>query len=432
MKGSSRIESVTARQILARRNYPAIQTTVVTENEACGVHVVGAGTSVGTYEAQFVYDGDERWGGLGMQKAVSNVKDIIGPALKGVDATEQQKVDGIILELDGTKNKSNLGGNATASVSAAVLRAGAASLGIPLYKHIGGVNACTLPIPIVGLGTGGRYRDPGKTRWFKPSYEYSAYGAGSYSESLYYSLRCADEVQRLLRERYPGKYHPIAGTQSGTLAGVIEDDREFLDIMTEAIINCGYEGKMGIYFDSAADCYYEKDINKYVGIFSPGEKSREELIDFYKELVNKYPIVSFEDPLQEDDYEGIAIVTKEVGIEVVGDDLFTTNIERLKKGIATGAANSMVLKMTQVGTVSEALMACRLALANDYNVHPCGSRGDADSIGDFAVGLNAGQVRAADHNRLLAIEEELGSTAVWPGKEAYKGWRHQKKHRDKE
>jgi len=144
----------------------------------------------------------------------------------------------------------------------------------------------------------------------------------------------------------------------------------------------------------------------------------------YKDLVNTYPIVSFEDPLREDDYEGIAIVTKEVGIEVVGDDLFTTNIERLKKGIAVGAANSMVLKMTQVGTVSEAFAACRLAQANGYNVHPCGSRGDNDSIGDFAVGLNAGQVRAGEHTRLLAIEEELGSSAIWLDKEAYKGWRH--------
>jgi len=417
-----RIASVTARQILSRRYRPAIQTTVITEGGACGVHVVAAGTSVGTYEAQFVYDGGERWGGLGMQKAISNVKDIIGPALKGVDATQQQKVDNIMLELDGTKNKSNLGANATASVSAAALKAGAASLGIPLYQHIGGVNACTMPIPIIGLGTAGRYRDPGKTRWFKPSYEYSAYGAGSYSESLYYSMRCAEEVQRLLRERYPGKYAP--SYQMGSLAGVIGNDREFLDIMTESIVNCGYENKMGIYFDCAADCYYEEDIDKYVGIFSPGEKSREEMIELYKDLVNTYPIVSFEDPLREDDYEGIAIVTKEVGIEVVGDDLFTTNVERLKRGISMGAANSMVLKMTQVGTVSEAFAACRLAQANGYNVHPCGSRGDNDSIGDFAVGLNAGQVRAGEHTRLLTIEEELGSSAIWLDKEAYKGWRH--------
>jgi len=417
----SRIESVMARQVLFRDRYPAIEATVITENGACGVTLVATGTSVGKHEVQFVYDGGERWGGRGVMKAVSNVNDIIAPALKGADATKQRKADEILIELDGTPNKSRLGGNATASVSSAVLKAGAASLGIPLYQHIGGITARTMPIPIIGLGTGGRYRDPGRTRWLKPSYEYSAYGAGCYSEAIHWSWRCSEEVKRLLQKRYPDKYSP--SYQMGSLAGVIGNDSEFLEIMSESIVNCGYEGKIGIYFDCAADCYYEKDIDRYVGIFSPGEKSRDEMIELYKDFVNTYPIVSFEDPLHEEDFEGIAIVTKEVGIEVVGDDLFSTNLERLKRGISMGAANSMVLKMTQVGTVSEALAACRVALANGYNVHPCGSRGDSDSIGDFAVGLNAGQVRAGNHNRLLAIEEELGPSAIWLGKEAYKGWR---------
>lgn len=204
---------------------------------------------------------------------------------------------------------------------------------------------------------------------------------------------------------------------------MIDHDRELLDVMTESIARCGYEGKVGIYFDCAADCYYEENIDRYVGLFSPGEKSRDELIELYLDFVTNYPVVSLEDPLREEDFEGHALVTKELGIEVVGDDLFATNVERLKQGISMGAANSMVLKITQVGTVSEALTACRLALANGYNVHPCGSRGDRDSIGDFAVGLNAGQVRAGGHNRLLTIEEELGRAAVWPGKAAYKGWR---------
>ena len=156
----------------------------------------------------------------------------------------------------------------------------------------------------------------------------------------------------------------------------------------------------------------------------PGERTRDEQIALLKSFVEEFPIVSLEDPLREDDFEGNAMATEELGIEVVGDDLFTTNIERLRQGIEAGAAKSMVLKITQVGTVSEALAACRLALANGYNVHPCGSRGDQDNIGDFAVGLNAGQVRATDHNRMLDIEEELGASAVWPGKAAYKGWRN--------
>ncbi|MCK4697015.1 MAG: phosphopyruvate hydratase, partial [Dehalococcoidia bacterium] len=376
----------------------------------------------GTYEAKFIYDGGERWGGRGVEKVVSNIENIIAPALKGKDVTRQEEIDRIMIELDGTPDKSHLGANATASVSAAVLKAGAASLGIPLYRHVGGVNACTIPIPIIGLGTGGRYRDPGKTRWLKPSFEFSAYGAGSFVEALRYSTQCVEEVQRLLTKRYPDKYQPALRTR--TLAGVINDDREFLDIMTESINNCGYEGKIGIYFDCAADCYYEKDIDKYVGIFAPGEKTRDEMIDMYKDFVNTYPLVSFEDPLREDDYEGIATITKETGIEVVGDDLFTTNVERLKKGIAAGSANSMVLKMTQVGTVSEAFAACRLARANGYNIHPCGSRGDIGSIGDIAVGLNTGQIRGTDNNRMAAIEEELGANAVWLGKAAYNGWRN--------
>ncbi len=423
MKEPSRITSIKARQDYAMfTGRPGIITTVTTENGAYGEATILSGVSVGTYEAKFIYDGGKRWGGRGVEKVINNIENIIAPVLKGKDATRQEEIDRIMIELDGTPDKSHLGANATASVSVAALKAGAASLGIPVYRHVGGVNACTIPIPIIGLGTGGRYRDPGKTRWFKPSFEFAAYGAGSFVEAIRYSTQCAEEVQRLFTKRYPNKYQPTLRTR--TLAGVIDDDREFLDVMTESINNCGYEGKIGIYFDSAADCYYEKDIDKYVGIFAPGEKTREEMIDMYKDLVNTYPIVSFEDPLREDDYEGIAIITKETGVEVVGDDLFTTNEERLKKGIETGAANSMVLKMTQVGTISEAFATCRLVRANGYNIHPCGSRGDVDSIGDIAVGLNTGQIRATNYNRIAVIEEELGPNAVWPGKAAYNGWRN--------
>ena len=232
-----------------------------------------------------------------------------------------------------------------------------------------------------------------------------------------------EELKRILRERYPSTFSPQY--RDIQLAGVIADDRELLDAMTTAINNCGYEGYVGLYFDCAADCYYEADIDKYVGHFMPGERTREEQIALLKSYVDTYPIVSLEDPLREEDFEGIAMATEELGIEIVGDDLFTTNIERLRKGIAAGAAQSMVLKITQVGTVSEALDACRLCYASGYNVHPCGSRGDLDSIGDFAVGLNTGQIRGVDYNRMLDIERELGTTAVWPGKSAYKGVKNQ-------
>jgi enolase len=417
----AKIQHVQAREILAQRGILSLEVTVVTDDGARGVSTPESGVSTGKHEAAFLLDGGERYNGLGVRRAAESVNAIIGPALEGMDVTAQQEIDRLMIELDGTPNKARLGANAIVGVSLAVLKAAADSSGLSLYRYIGGAGACTLPIPIVGIGTGGRYRDPGHSRWFKPSYEFAAYGAGRYSNAMYASWRCAEEVKRLLRARYPDRYAPAY--HSSGLAGVIEHDRELLEIMAESIVRCGYEGQVGIYFDCAADCYYEQEIDRYVGLFSPGEKSRDEVIALLKEFVIDYPIVSLEDPLHEEDFEGHAIATKELGIEVVGDDLFTTNMERLQQGIAMGAANSMVLKITQVGTVSEALAACRAALTHGYNVHPCGSRGDRDSIGDFAVGLNAGQVRAGDHNRLFTIEEELGQSAGWLGKAAYKGWR---------
>jgi enolase len=415
------IRSIKAREIMAQRGVLSLEVTVTTEGGSRGVATPESGVSTGSYEAAFLLDGGERYNGLGLRQAASQINDVISPALHGMDVTQQLAIDRLMIELDGTPNKARLGANAIVGVSLAVLKAAAASAGQPLYRCIGGVNACTLPIPIISIGAGGRYRDPGRSRWFKPSYEFAAYAAGGYAEALYWSWRCAEMVKTLLGERYGDHYSP-AYHNTG-LAGVIGHDRELLEIMTESIVRCGYEGRVGIYFDVAADIYYEPEIDRYVGLFSPGEKTRDELIGLLLDFVEHYPVVSLEDPLHEEDLEGHAIATRELGIEVVGDDLFTTNIERLQQGIAAGACNSMVLKISQVGTVSEALAACRYALAHGYNVHPCGSRGDRDSIGDFAVGLNAGQVRAGDHNRLLAIEEELGPTAVWPGKAAYKGLR---------
>jgi enolase len=415
------IETVRAREIIAQRGLVSLEVTVITEDGVSGVSTPESGVSTGKHEAAFLLDGGERYNGLGVRQAAERVNTVIGPALQGVDVTAQGEIDRVMIELDGTPNKERLGANAIVGVSLAALKAAANSSGMSLYRYIGGVDACTLPIPIVGIGTGGRYRDPGTSRWFKPSYEFAAYGAGSYEDAVYMSWRCSEMVKRLLTERYPDTFAPQYHRSS--LAGVISEDRELLEIMSESIVQCGYEGQVGLYFDCAADCYYEPDIDRYVGLFSPGEKTRDELIALLVDFVESYPIVSLEDPLHEEDFEGHAIATKELGIEVVGDDLFTTNLERLKQGAAMGAANSMVLKITQVGTVTEAMTACRYALTHGYNVHPCGSRGDRISIGDFAVGLNAGQVRAADHNRLLTIEQELGQSAVWPGKEAYKGWR---------
>ena len=419
----AKIQSVHAREIFAQRGLLGLEVIVETDNGARGMSTPESGVSTGTHEAAFLLDGGERYNGLGVRNAAAAINDEIGPALQGMDVTAQGEIDRLMIDLDGAANKARLGANAIVGVSLAVLDAAAASSNLSPYRYIGGANAVTMPIPIYGIGTGGRYRDPGTSRWFKPSYEFAAYDAGSYEQAVYWSWRCTEEVKRLLSARYPDAYQPAYHRTS--LAGVVQNDRDLLELMTEAIVNCGYEGRMGLYFDCAADCYYEPDIDRYVGQFEPGERTRDEQIALLKSYVDAFPIVSLEDPLHENDFEGHALATRELGIEVVGDDLFTTNIERLRQGIEVGASNSIVLKISQVGTVSEALAACRLAQANGYNVHPCGSRGDRVSIGDFAVGLNAGQVRAGDHNRLLAIEEELGPSAVWLGRSAYKGARNQ-------
>jgi enolase len=414
----AKIQRIWAREILAARANLCLEVTVATDTGAVGKATPEAGVSTGTYEAAMVLDGGERYGGMGVRRAAENVNEI-APRLIGMDVTRQREIDELLIELDGTPNKSRLGANAIVGISIATAKAAASSVGLPLYQYLGGLNACLLPMPIVGIGTGGRYRDPGRSRWFKPSYEFVAHGAAGCADAMYICWQLRRELSKVMTDRYGTGV--VGYSRLGNLGSLLKHDRELLEAMTEAIVRTGHEGGVGIYFDAAADCYYEAEIDRYVGIFSAGEKTQDEMLAVYRDFVANYPIVSIEDPLNEDDLEGHALVTQELGIEIVGDDLFTTNIERLKQGIALGAANSMVLKITQVGTVSEALDAAETALRNGYNVHPCGSRGDQDSIADFAVALNAGQVRAVDANRLLSIEEELGSAAVWPGKALFKG-----------
>lgn len=420
----ARIKDVKAREIFAAaRGVLSLEVTVTTDDGATGVSTPETGVSTGSHEMKFVIDGGERYGGLGVRKAAENVNSIIAPALIGMDVTKQLEIDRQMIELDGTKDKSRLGANAIVGVSLAAIKAAANSSNLPLYRYIGGANAVVLPIPIVGVGTGGRYRDPGASRWLKPSYEFCAYGAGSFSEALHISWQLSQEYRRILKSRYGDKYQAVYGPTT-SLAGVITDDRELLDVMTEAIQNKGQTGKVGLYFDCAADCYYEPSIDKYVGLFRPGERTRDEQMALLKDLIETYPIISIEDPFHENDFESHALAVKELGIEIVGDDLFTTNADRVRQAVEIGAASSMVLKITQVGTVSEAMSACRLCQSHGYNVHPCGSRGDRDSIGDFAVGLNAGQIRGVSNNRMIEIEEDLGSNFVWLGKNAYTGWRN--------
>ena len=422
MAKGSLIKSVVARQVSSDRGHPGVETLVTTEGGASGVAVVTAGVSVGIHEVQFAYDGGTRWKGKGVMKAVNNVNDIIAPAIIGKDATGQGEIDNIMLELDGTKNKSNLGGNATGSVSAAALKAGAASQGIPLYQHIGGVSANVLPTPGV-LAFGGSLRyggSPGSGG--KPSYEMMAYGFDTFSEASY---ACWDTKSTLIAMM--SKKYGISGTIFDGIQvprGIVEDDCELWSMMIEAINTAGYEGKFGLQVDVASATYYDKEKDVFVGLFSREDKTRDDMIKLYKEMVGKCNFVIIEDPLDEEDYEGHALLTRELGIQIVGDDLFTTNVERLKKGLEVGACNTVLLKVNQIGSISEALDTVQLAYSKGYGVEPCSSRGEGLDIADYSVGINAGTVRGRAlgpiGSRFLQIESELGSRAKFLGKAGIK------------
>jgi enolase len=409
---------------MAVRGTVGLEVTVTTDTGSVGRSTPTTGVSMGKYEAAFVVDGGTRFGGRGLRQAVQNIHDL-APKLIGMEVRRQREIDARMIELDGTPNKRRLGANALVGISLAVCKAAASAAGLPLYQYIGGANACLYPMPIFGICLCGRYRDPGKTRWLKPSYEIIPYGATSFENAVEMAYEVQRAFTRLIVDRYGINIYRQASLERSYdaffLAGVVDDDREILDPITEAIVCSGNEGRVGIYYDAAAGCYYEEDSDRYVGIYRAGEKTREQMIAVYKEFVGNYPIVSIEDPLHEEDMEGHAMVVEETGIEIVGDDLFTTNLERVQMGVEMGAANSMVLKITQVGTVSEALDAARYCLSHGYNVHPCGSRGDRDSIADYALGLGAGQVRGFDWRRMRILEEELGQAAVWPGKALFKG-----------
>jgi enolase len=377
---------------------------------------------VGEHEVQFAYDGGERWGGFGVQKAVGFVTNLIGPALKGADAADQAKIDSIMLELDGTQNKAKLGGNTTASVSAATLKAGAASLGIPLYQHIGGTAACLIPTPGVGIlntiaGYGGK-----AIHGDKPSYSFMTYGFNSFSEASYAAWQVRRIYLKLLEDKL--KLTNLASYRIVVPPGTVEHESEIWKIMTEAIERSGFMDKVGIQVDVAAATYFDKTNGLYQGLFSKDDKSKEELITLYRDMVKQYPFICLEDPLDENDYEGHAILTHELNIQVVGDDLFTTNLERLKLGIKTGACNTVLLKVNQIGTISEAFETVRLAFSHGYGVQPCSSRGEGADIADYAVGLGTGTIRESaldtTGNRLRKIEAELGGKARFAGKAGFK------------
>ena len=422
MPEGSRIREVYAREILSGRGHPSVEATVVTENGAVGVAEASAGLSVGEHEVQFAYDGGERYRGLGVLKAVRNVTDIIAPALKGVDASIQWKVDEIMLELDGTPNKANLGGNTTASVSAAALKAGAASLGVPLYYHIGGIDACILPVPGVGIMNSLERYGGEPIHGDKPSYAFMAYGFDTFTEACYACWDIQSVYTKMIEDRFNLK---VVGSYRIVIPeGIVEHEREIWDIMAAAIEKSGYAGRMGMQVDVAAGTYYNNEKGVFEYLFSREDKTRDELIQLYKDMVRDYPFIVIEDPMDEDDFEGHAILTKELGIQIVGDDLFSTNVERLQQGMEIAACNSVLLKVNQVGTITEAFDTVQMAYQKGYGVMPCPSRGEGADIADYSVGLCATTIRESaigpTANRLQQIEQELGSHARFPGKDGFK------------
>ncbi len=417
------IKSVTGRQVYTNRGKPGVEVVVTTENGAVGRAMCTSGISIGTHEVDFTFDGGARFGGKGVTKAAARVAAVIAPAIIGMDSANQAEVDRAILAIC-PDAKEKLGGNAVAATSAAVLKAGAASLGIPLYRHIGGAGAMYLPVPGVAMVAGDeRYGGGITTPGGKPTMSVMAYGFDTFSDASYACWEVHTRWSQKMKKLFGGL--PNIRDFISVPAGVYHDDREIWEDMLKTIEEAGYEGKMGFQMDVATDTYHNKEDGKYYGLFNNTPKTKDELYGFYMRIINDYPFVIIEDPFNEDDYETTAALTKECGIQIVGDDLFTTNPERVAYGISKGAANTVLLKVNQVGTISEALEMIEYAYKFGYAVMPSDSRGEGASIADYAVGINAGSIRESAigdrGNRFLEIEAELGSAAKFIGAAGLKG-----------
>lgn len=421
------IKSVKAHQVYTNRGKPGVEVIVTTENNAIGRAMCTSGVSIGTHEVDFSFDGGTKFGGKGVTKAVERVNTIIGPAIIGMDASKQAEVDRAILSIC-PDAKLRLGGNAVVATSAAVLKAGAAALGIPLYRHIGGASAMYLPVPGVAMCAGDeRYGGGITTPGGKPTMSVMAFGFDTFSDASYACWDVHTRWAAKMKKRFGGL--PNIRDFISIPAGVFGCDREIWDEMLKTVVEAGYEGKMGFQMDVATDTYHNKKDDKYYGLFDSTPRTKDQLYDFYMQIINDYPFVIIEDPFNEDDYDTTAALTKECGIQIVGDDLFTTNPERVAHGISKNAANAVLLKVNQVGSISEALEMIQYAYKFGYGVMPSDSRGEGESIADYAVGINAGSVRecaiGARGNRFLEIEEELGASAKFIGAKGLKGFRNQ-------
>ncbi len=425
----STIEKVYARQIIDSRGNPTVEAEVTLSDGTVARGAAPSGASTGEFEALELRDGDKaRYGGKGVMKAVENVNNIIAPALAGADAADIYAVDKIMLDLDGTKDKSKLGANAILAVSIAASRAAAGSLGLPLYKFLGGVQGTKLPVPMMNILNGGAHAtNTVDTQEFM----IMPVGAPTFSEALRWCTEVFHALAKILKDR--GLATSVG--DEGGFAPNLSSDEETIETILEAVKLAGYEPKKDfmIAMDAASSEWKsEKGKGFYHQPKSGRDFTTEELIDHWEALVDKYPIISIEDALDEEDWEGWKRLTDRLGkkVQLVGDDLFVTNTERLEKGIAGGCANSILIKLNQIGTVSETLEAIKMAHKAGYTAissHRSGETEDT-TIADLAVALNTCQIktgapsrseRVAKYNRLLRIEEELGSAAQYPGMNAF-------------
>lgn len=416
-----KIKSVKAREVLDCRGEPTIEVDVITEGGVLGRADAPAGRSRGKYEAFEVRDGGKRYGGRGVQKAVKIVNEIIAPMLKGMDVRQQREIDYTMIEYDGTENKSKLGGNAMVATSWAVAKAAANALSLPLYRYIGGVNSYILPVPMFLYVCGGKLA---ATDLDFQEFSVMPIGAKTFAEAMRMGSEVYHTLGRLLAKKY-GKYSLNTGDEGSYSPPRVDDPREIFEVMLKAIEEEGYSNDFILASDAASTHMYNERTGKYR--YRGKEISREELMDLYEDLVKTYPLRSIEDPLHEDDFEGHAELTKRLRIQIVGDDLFASNVKRLEEGIKVGAANAVLLKVNQIGTLTEALETASYANRNRYSVLVSERSGQTEDtwLADLAVAINAGQIkngaptrseRVAQFNQLLRIEEELGETAKYAGR----------------
>jgi enolase len=421
------IEEVIAREILDSRGNPTIQVEVLLMGGARGIASVPSGASTGAHEAVELRDNDKsRYGGKGVLNAVNNVHDAISDAIIGLDATEQTTLDELMIALDGTPNKAKLGANALLGVSLAIAKAAANAYNQPLYRYLGGVSARTLPVPMMNILNGGKHADNSTDM---QEYMILPIGAPTFREGLRW---CAEVYQGLKKVLHGRKLNTNVGDEGG-FAPSLGSNREALEVIVDAIDSAGYKPGVDIFLgmDPASTEFYEN--GKYVLAREGRTLTSKEMVDLYEQWINEYPIVTLEDGLAEDDWDGWSLLRQRLGnrIQLVGDDLFVTNTERLKRGIIEHSANSILIKLNQIGTLTETMAAIEMAKRAAFTAvvsHRSGETEDT-TIADLVVATNAGQIktgapsrseRVAKYNRLLVIEDELGSeTAQYAGFSAF-------------